>query len=72
MNLDTFYVPTTTIKELAWVPPLQTLSRGDQVKMSFVHIKDPKKRDEIVADYLASLVGTTKGINQEHTKDLIF
>ena len=50
----------------------QTLSRGHWVKMSFVHIKDPKKRDEIVADYLASLVGKKNGINQDHTKDLIF
>ena len=50
----------------------QTLSRGHWVNMSFVHIKDPKKRDEIVADYLASLVGKKNGINQDHTKDLIF
>jgi hypothetical protein len=37
--------------------------------MSFVHIKDPEKRDEIVADYLVSLVQKKPDINhlQEHT-----
>lgn len=39
--------------------------------MSFVHIKDPEKRDEIVADYLTSLVKKKNAIIQEHTKDLI-
>ena len=39
--------------------------------MSFVHIKDPQKRDEIVANYLTSLVKMKSGNIQEHTKDLI-
>ena len=39
--------------------------------MSFVHIKDPQKRDEIVTDYLTSLVKMKSGNIQEHTKELI-
>ena len=39
--------------------------------MSFIHITNPQKRDEIVADYLASLGRKESGYIQEHAKDLI-
>lgn len=38
--------------------------------MSFLHIKDPQKRDEIVADYLVTRQKQIGNI-QEHTKDFI-
>ena len=39
--------------------------------MSFLHINNPQKRDEIVADYLTSLGRKKSGYIQEHAKDLI-
>ena len=39
--------------------------------MSFLHINNPQKRDEIVADYLTSLAKKKSGYIQEDVKDLI-
>ena len=44
------------------------------INETFLQIKDPQKRDEIVQDYLASLVVTKKNgdIQQQHKDNLIF
>ena len=47
------------------------LSTGDQVEaMSFINIEDPKKRDQIVADYIATIKRVQQRSEDEKTVGL--
>ena len=41
------------------------------INETFLQIKEPKKRDEIVTDYLATVKRNNGDIQEEHTKDII-